>query len=120
MILQPRYGVRAAVAVLVLVAAWWFLWPDSDLTSEFRSWSAAEPKSEGYRSVGPSAAELTVDRSGSDTYRLRLSGQVVPAAACEAVWYFLKADNEDPAPVVIEVVGSSGEVSKRKESGATC
>lgn len=118
--LEPRYGVRAAAVVVVLLAAWWFLWPDSDLTREFRGWSAAEPKSEGYRSVGPLTAELTVDRSGSDTYYLRLSGQVVPRSACEAVWFFLKADNEDPLPVVIEVAGSSGEVLKRKESGAAC
>lgn len=120
MTLEPRYALRAVAAVVVLFAAWWFLWPDRDLTHEFRGWSADEPKSEGYRDVGPNAAELTVDRSGAGTYHLRLSGDVVPRSACDAVWHFLKADTEDPAPAVIEVSDPSGKVVHRKESGASC
>jgi hypothetical protein len=109
----------AVVVLVVLVAAWWFLWPDSDLTREFRDWSAAEPKSEGYRSIGPHVDELTVDRSGTGNYRLRIDREEA-GSACEAVWFFLKADGDDPAPVVVEVFGPSGNLLHRKESGASC
>lgn len=112
-----KHGVRAAVAVVVLFAAWWFLWPDSDLTHEFRGWAAEQPREERGQEQG--VRELTVSRSGDvRTYRMEYNGD--PGYAdfkCNSVVSYAKVNGDDSTKIVVEVLDPAGKLLARKDVG---
>ncbi|TWP53428.1 hypothetical protein FKR81_05585 [Lentzea tibetensis] len=107
-----------AVAVGVVVSAWWLCWPDSDLTREFRQWAEEQPLGERGQEEG--VRELTVDRSGGVlSYRLEYGGN--PARAdlkCNSVAIFAMVRGDDSKQIVVRVHDPAGKLLAQKDVGA--
>lgn len=113
-----KHGVRVAVAVGVLVAAWWSCWPDSDLTREFRQWAEEQPLGERGQEEG--VRRLTVDRSdGVRSYRLEYGGDSAYADfKCNTIAIFAMVRGDDSRQIVVRVHDPAGKLLVQKDVGA--